>query len=149
MTEISFYHLEKSNLEHALPKLLEKVLEMGKRALVMGESEARIEILASALWTYNRDSWLPHGTSKDSYPEEQPVWLSSEDTNPNGATFLFLLNGMNSERVSDFERCFVLFDGNDPSMVDIARTHWSDYQKSGHNVTYWQQSSSGAWEKRG
>ena len=149
MTEISFYHLEKSNLEHALPKLLEKVLEMGKRALVMGESEARIEILASALWTYNPDSWLPHGTSKDSYPEEQPVWLSSEDTNPNGATFLFLLNGMNSERVSDFERCFVLFDGNDPSMVDIARTHWSDYQKSGHNVTYWQQSSSGAWEKRG
>ena len=149
MTEISFYHLEKSNLEFALPKLLEKVLEMGKRALVIGESEARIEILASALWTYNSGSWLPHGTSKDSYPEEQPVWLSSEDTNPNGATFLFLLNGMNSERVSDFERCFVLFDGNDPSMVDIARTHWSDYQKSGHNVTYWQQSSSGAWEKRG
>ncbi len=149
MTEISFYHLEKSNLEFVLPKLLEKVLEIGKRALVIGESEARIEILASALWTYNSGSWLPHGTSKDSYPEEQPVWLSSEDTNPNGATFLFLLNGMNSERVPDFERCFVLFDGNNPSMVDIARTHWSDYQKSGHNVTYWQQSSSGAWEKRG
>tara|TARA_Y100001934_G_scaffold159469_1_gene190539 strand:+ start:202 stop:651 length:450 start_codon:yes stop_codon:yes gene_type:complete len=149
VTEISFYHLEKSNLEFVLPKLLEKVLEIGKRALVIGESEARIEILASALWTYNSGSWLPHGTSKDSYPEEQPVWLSSEDTNPNGATFLFLLNGMNSERVPDFERCFVLFDGNNPSMVDIARTHWSDYQKSGHNVTYWQQSSSGAWEKRG
>ena len=149
MTEISFYHLEKSNLEFALPKLLEKVLEMGKRALVIGESEARIEILASALWTYNRDSWLPHGTSKDSYPEEQPVWLSSEDANLNGATFLFLLNGMTSERVSDFERCLVLFDGNDPAMVDIARTHWTDYQKAGHNMTYWQQSTSGAWEKRG
>ena len=122
---------------------------MDKRALVIDESEARIEILASALWTYNSDSWLPHGTSKDSYPEEQPVWLSSEDANLNGATFLFLLNGMTSERVSDFERCLVLFDGNDPAMVDIARTHWTDYQKAGHNMTYWQQSTSGAWEKRG
>ena len=98
MTEISFYHLEKSNLEFALPKLLEKVLEMGKRALVIGESEARIELLASALWTYNSDSWLPHGTSKDSYPEEQPVWLSSENTNPNGATFLFLLKMVQDKR---------------------------------------------------
>ena len=149
MTEISFHHLEKSNLEFALPKLLEKVLEIGKRALVIDESQARIEILASALWTYNSEAWLPHGTSKDSYPEEQPVWLSNEDTNPNGATFLFLLNGMTSERISDFERCFVLFDGTDPAMVDIARTHWTNFQKSGHNVTYWQQSTSGVWKKRG
>ncbi len=148
MTEISFYHLERSNLELALPHLLEKVLERGKRALVIGDSETRIETLASLLWTYNSESWLPHGTSKDSYPEEQPIWLSCEDTNSNGACFLFLLNGVTSERVSDFERCFVLFDGHDSTLVEIARTQWVNYRKEGHSMTYWQQSTSGAWEKK-
>ncbi|MED5396188.1 MAG: DNA polymerase III subunit chi, partial [Pseudomonadota bacterium] len=42
MTEIAFYHLERSPLERALPKLLEKTLEAGKRALVVVGSVERV-----------------------------------------------------------------------------------------------------------
>ena len=68
MTEIAFYHLEKSPLEQVLPKLLEKTLGAGKRALVLAGSEQRVEALAGLLWTYEQGSWLPHGTEQDGSP---------------------------------------------------------------------------------
>ena len=42
MTEVSFYHLERTALEQALPRLLEKVLERDWRALVVAASMERV-----------------------------------------------------------------------------------------------------------
>ena len=74
MTEISFYHLERSPLEQALPKLLEKTLSIGKRALVLASTEDRVENLAQVLWTYDPDAWLPHGTAKDGKGNTANTW---------------------------------------------------------------------------
>ena len=117
MTEIAFYHLEKSPLEQVLPKLLEKTLGAGKRALVLAGSEQRVEALAGLLWTYEQGSWLPHGTDQDGSPEDQPVWLTTADDNANRAEFLFLTDGATSARIGDYERCFELFDGRDAAAV--------------------------------
>ena len=111
MTEIAFYHLEKSPLDQVLPKLLEKTLGAGKRALVLAGSEQCVEALAGLLWTYEQGSWLPHGTEQDGSPEDQPVWLTAADDNANGAEFLFLTDGATSAHIGDYERCFELFDG--------------------------------------
>jgi len=148
VTDIAFYHLERARLELALPRLLEKTLAAGKRALVMAGTEARVEALANALWTYDSDSWLPHGSAKDGDALDQPVWLAIDDANPNDATFLFLTDGASTDRLADFERCFEMFDGNDPVMVDAARAHWTAYKDAGHDLTYWQQTSGGGWEKK-
>jgi len=148
VAEVAFYHLERIRLELALPKLLEKTLAAGKRALVVAGSEPRVEALNNALWTYDQDSWLPHGSAKDGGPEEQPVWLATSDDNPNGAAFLFLTDGATSEKLGEFERCFELFDGNDLAMVEAARAHWTAYKDAGHDLTYWQQTPGGGWEKK-
>jgi len=148
MTEIAFYHLESSSLEQALPKLLEKTLQAGKRALVLSGSEARVEWLNGQLWTHDADDWLPHGSIKDGSPEQQPVWLSTEDVNPNGSQFLFLTDGVSSSHIEQYERCFELFDGHDQSMVKAARSRWKTYQDEGHQLTYWKQSEQGRWEKK-
>ena len=151
MTEIAFYHLEKSLLEGVLPKLLEKTLAAGKRALVLAGSETRVEALAGLLWTYEQGSWLAHGTAKDGTPEDQPVWLAAaadDDDNPNGAQFLFLTDGAESGRVGEFERCFELFDGRDGAALDAARARWKAYADAGHDLTYWRQTASGGWEKQ-
>lgn len=148
MTDIAFYHLVHARLELALPRLLEKTLAAGKRALVMAGTEARVESLANALWTFDPESWLPHGTAKDGDGKDQPVWLSTDEDNPNGATFLFLTDGVSAERLGGFERCFELFDGNDPAMVDAARAHWTAYKDAGHGLTYWRQNAGGGWEKK-
>lgn len=149
MTEIGFYHLTRSPLEQALPKLLEKTLDAGKRALVLASSEERVESLTGQLWTYRQDAWLPHGSARDGNPEQQPVWLSVDDANANGATFLFLTDGAETATVGDYERCFELFDGRDQSAVEAARGRWKAYKDAGHDLAYWQQTERGGWEKKG
>lgn len=147
MSEIGFYHLQKSPLERVLPKLLEKTLEAGKRAVVAAGSVERVEALNALLWTYGGGSWLPHGSARDGNAEDQPVWLTAGDDNPNGATFLFLTDGRDGP-VADFERCFELFDGNDEAAVQAARERWKAYKEAGHTLTYWQQTDAGGWEKK-
>lgn len=148
MTDIAFYHLTKFSLEQALPKLLEKTLQVGKRAHLQVSSEDRAESLTDSLWTYQADSWLPHGTKKDGKPDKQPIWITPENDVENDATFLFLTDGADNPKVADFERCFVVFDGRSDAAVQKARSQWKTYKDSGHSLTYWQQTDSGGWEKK-
>jgi DNA polymerase III subunit chi len=147
MTEIGFYHLFATPLEQALPKLLEKALAKGFRAVVMAGSAERVEQLDAVLWTYEDASFLPHGTARDGYAERQPVWLTTEDENPNAATILLLTDGARSARLGTYERCLDLFDGQDEAAVTAARERWKAAKAAGHSLTYWQQTGSG-WEKK-
>lgn len=148
MTDVGFYHLQRSPLEQALPKLLEKVLGAGLRAVLRAGSEDRVEALNSLLWTYDQRGFLPHGSRKDGHAEQQLVWLTELEENPNGATVLILTDGASSEAVADYERCLDMFDGNDPEAVQAARARWKAYKAAGHAVTYWQQTERGGWEKK-
>ncbi|MCS5608435.1 MAG: DNA polymerase III subunit chi, partial [Alphaproteobacteria bacterium] len=93
MPEVGFYHLLHMPLERALPKLLEKALERGHRAIVLTGSKERAEDLNAALWTYEERSWLPHGSAGDGSPETQPIYLTAEEENPNGADILVAVDG--------------------------------------------------------
>jgi DNA polymerase-3 subunit chi len=148
VTEVNFYHLTRSTLEQALPRLLEKALQSGGRAVVMAGSPERVEALNAHLWTYDPDAFLPHGSAKDGNAAEQPVWLTAEDENPNNATLLFLADGATSQRLAEFARCFELFDGRDETAVDTARERWKRLKAEGHTIAYWQQNDKGGWEKR-
>lgn len=149
MTEVLFYHLQKQGLEEALPGLLERTLERGWRAVVRAGSEARIEALDTHLWTYRDDSFLPHGSARDGFAEQQPIYLTLGEENPNGAQVLFLVDGARAEDVEPYVRCVDLFDGNDPQAVEAARERYRLARDAGHDVTYWKQSDRGRWEKAG
>jgi DNA polymerase-3 subunit chi len=148
MTAVAFYHLQARPLEWALPKLLEKVLDSGKRAVVMAGSEERVEALNGLLWTYSQRGFLPHGSASDGFAAEQPIWLTASDENPNGAQVLVLTDGVDSERLAAYERCLELFDGKDEAAVTRARSHWAAYKAAGHDVTYWQQTETGGWAQK-
>ena len=148
MTDIGFYHLTGTPLERALPKLLEKVLQSGKRAVVMAGSEERVESLNATLWSYRQDSFLPHGSVRDGNAEAQPVWLTAKDENPNGASILILSDGASSESIASFERCLEMFDGRDEAAVAESRIRWKSYQEAGHACVYHQQTESGGWERK-
>jgi DNA polymerase-3 subunit chi len=148
MTEIGFYHMTRTSLEAALPQMLEKTLERGQRAVVRAGSAERVEALNERLWTYKERGFLPHGSAKDGHAARQPVWLTETDERPNDAQVLFLTDGAASEEVADFERCAVLFDGNDEAALAAARAQWQNLKDAGHELTYWQQSDEGRWEKK-
>ena len=147
MTEISFYHLEHSPLERALPKLLEKVLERGLRALVLAGSEERVEALNTVLWTFQQRSFLPHGAAKDGFASMQPIYLTTLQENPNAASVLVLVDGTDHDDLTSFDRCLFLFDGKDADAVADARERWRTGKSAGHDITYWQQTPEGRWER--
>ncbi|GAB4391935.1 MAG: DNA polymerase III subunit chi [Kiloniellaceae bacterium] len=148
MTAVRFYHMTRTNLEQALPQMLEKTLERGQRAVVKAGSEARVEALSSRLWTYHDRAFLPHGTVKDGRATRQPVWLTVEDEAPNGAEVLFLTDGAASEKIADYGLCVLLFDGGDDEALAQARAQWKLLKEAGHEVTYWQQDDAGRWSQK-
>lgn len=148
MSEVGFYHLERTSLERALPKLLEKVLAAGMRAVVLAGSEEQVEALNAALWTYDPASFLAHGSAADDHAEDQPIYLTAKEEAPNGAQVLVLVDGVRPAFLADFRRCLDLFDGNDPAAVHAARERWSALKDAGHTLTYWQQTPQGTWGRR-
>ena len=148
MSDIGFYHLQRTPLERALPRLLERAMERGMRALVVAGSKERVEHLDTALWTYDTASFLPHGRAGDAGPDDQPIWLADHDANANGATLLVLVDGADSECHGDFERVIDMFDGQDPDAVAAARARWRRLKDAGHKLAYWQQTERGGWEMK-
>jgi DNA polymerase-3 subunit chi len=148
MTEVLFYHLERQPLERVLPALVERTLERGWRAVVQAGSDERVEALDTLLWTYAEESFLPHGTRKDGNPALQPVYLTADDINPNGATVRFLVDGAGIGAMDGYERIVYLFNGRDAAAVAEARTQWKAVTATGCAATYWQQSPEGRWEKK-
>ena len=145
--EVWFYHLERTSLDQALPELLEKTLARGWRALVRATSRDRLEHLDGWLWSYRDDSFLPHGPIHEPQAERQPILITTEPGNPNGAQALFLIDGAEPGDVAGFERCVLLFDGRDDEAVAAARRRWSTFKADGATVSYWRQGEQGGWRK--
>jgi DNA polymerase III subunit chi len=149
LTEIGFYHLTRSTLEEALPRLLEKAHAAGHKVIVRGSDAERLELLNRALWTYAKESFLPHGTRADGHPERQPIYLTTDTDNPNGAAVLVLVDGAEATDLAGFVRRLELFDGGDPDAVARARLRWREAQAAGHACVYWQQNERGGWSRAG
>ena len=149
MTEILFYQLERQPLDQVLPGLLEKTLERGWRAVVQAGSEERLEALDALLWTYAEDSFLPHGTARDGFSDQQPVFLTVTEANPNSSAVRFFVDGADGAELSGYTRIVYLFDGRDEDARGRAREQWKRVKAEGHAVTFWQQNERGRWEKKG
>lgn len=147
MTEVWFYHLERSGPEQVLPELLEKTLGRGWRALVRAPATDRIEHLDGWLWSYRDESFLPHGVADEPQAERQPILLTTSAENRNAAQALFLLDGADFGELEGFERCIVLFDGRDDAALAAARRQWSQAKGKGYSCSYWRQAARG-WEKQ-
>ena len=113
MAEIGFYHLLSTPLERALPRLLERAFAQGHRIVVRAGSVERAEHLCTALWTYEEAAFLPHGSASDGHAALQPIWLTHREENPNGASLLVLVDGVEAADFQSYSRCLDLFDGID------------------------------------
>ena len=119
--DVLFYHLEHVRLEQILPTLLEKSLERGWRACVKSGGVERLDAIDQLLWTYSREGFLPHGTAQTGHGSAQPVYLTTEDDNPNGSQVLFLIDGAELGDCGQYERLVYLFDGRATQLTGTSR----------------------------
>ena len=153
MTDVWFYHLQGASLDRVLPALLERSVARGWRAVVQATSPERVEALDAALWIYEADSFLAHGTARDGDAALQPIILTEKADNPNDAAIRFLVEGAEAlpvlgQKDALYQRVALLFDGNDDTELTGARRQWSALKAAGHALSYWQQNEDGRWEKR-
>lgn len=150
MTRIDFYHLQKAPLEQILPKLCEKAYATGKRIKILLGNAERVEFINSLLWTYSEESFLPHGSKRDGFAEEQPIFISADETNENNALLLILADGAQIaiEKLDAYERVLNIFDGNDETALNNARAYWKEIKSLGGELHYWQQNANGSFEQK-
>jgi len=148
MADLRFYHLLRRGLDDVLPPLLERILKRGHRVVVRLGSRERVTAMDQHLWTWQPDSFLPHGTVSDGDPDRQPVLLTDGEGNPGGADVLVLADGAWSDALDGYAIVCVIFDGNDDAALSAARERWRRAREAGHALTYWQQGENGGWEKR-
>ena len=150
MTRVDFYHLQKSTLDQVLPKLCEKAYLAQNRIKIMLSTEERVEFINSLLWTYNEESFLPHGSKKDGFVKDQPIFISADNENENQADLLILADGATLEvqDLSLYQRVLNIFDGNDAAALSKAREYWKDIKETGAELHYWQQNDQGQFEQK-
>ena len=83
-----------------------------------------------------------------SWAADAPVILTTTDTNPNGASVRFLVDGAQPGDLSPYVRAIFMFDGHDEGQVEDARRHWKDLKAKDHKLTYWQQSEDRRWVQK-
>jgi len=139
---VDFYHLGTSPLERVLPRIGERLLETGERLLVVAGGPQLAQIDAQ-LWSYARDSFLPHGLAEAANADRQPILLSEEPVPLNAARNLALADGQWRDEALTFERVFYLFDAGH---IDDARANWRRLSKrDGVECRYWKQDDKGKW----
>lgn len=143
MAEVHFYHMTHTPLEATLPVLLGKALGAGWRVAVRGREAGRLAWLDEGLW--RGDGFLPHGLAGGPHDADQPVLLTLGEA-ANGAECLVSVDGaeVSPEEAQAATRSMVLFDGNDPMAVDVARGQWRAMTGAGLVAKYWSQES-GSW----
>lgn len=149
MSEVWFYHLTESALEAALPPLLGKCAQRGWRVLLWGGEMARLDHLDRALWTYDDASFLAHGLAGGENDSSQPVLLTGDGANGNGAQVLVMIDRAEAtpEVIAGYERAIMMFDGADSEAVDAARGYWKQITGAGIPAQYWAQEG-GSWVKK-
>jgi DNA polymerase-3 subunit chi len=79
---------------------------------------------------------------------EQPIFLTSEQENPNAATMLVRLSGAEAGEADDaFDLVVLMFDGRDEAALAHARGEWRRLKDQGRMISYWRESDEGGWER--
>lgn len=149
MGEVYFYHLTRSPLEVALAQLLTRALTAGWRVAVRGPDRDRLARLDDALWHIPEDGFLPHALDGGPQDADQPVLLTDAAQVPPGTVCLMSIDGagVTPAEAAGLQRVCILFDGNDPSALTVARQQWRDLAASGLGAQYWAEDG-GRWEKK-
>ena len=144
-----FYHLTRRPLEATLPVLLDRARHAGWRVAVRGTDVGRMAWLDEKLWLGPEEGFLPHGLAGGAHDADQPILLTTECTIPNAAVCLMTVEGAEvaPDEVASLQRTCILFDGNDPSSVELARAQWRTLTGARCSAQYWSQET-GPWTKK-
>lgn len=145
-----FYHITRSLTEELMTSLLSRALEQGWRVEVRGVTPAFMDMMDQRLWLGAEDAFLPHGRAGGPNDALQPILLRTEaEPAPHDMQALMTVEGaaLTPDEIAARERVWVLFDGNDPAAVEVARAQWRSLTAAGASAQYWSEDT-GRWQMK-
>lgn len=142
--QVDFYQLTRDPAHVVLPAIANKVLDEGRRLLIVSGDMGQLKTISSSLWGWKAESFLAHNRAGQGDEAEQPILLSDAAVAGNSARLVALADGEWRDEALGFERVFYLFP---PQNTDQAREAWKSLKdKEGVERRYWKQDG-GKWRQ--
>ena len=146
--QANFRNLGGKPLELWVAYLSAEYAAAGTRVLIRAATPERVKALDQALWTYDRESFLPHGTADAGGAAAQPVLLTASEGNPNSAEALILVDHSVAPEGGEWQVIDYVFERNDPAAREAARQQWRLWKEQGREPIYWETDAQG-WRRAG
>lgn len=150
----SIYYTIHDNMQKTICMLSEKCYLSGLKITILLQNYETQEALNKELWTYSRLLFLPHGSSNDSKPNVQPIYLTTNLENINNSSVLISKNSLNindlithEKLIKQFERICIICDNDNLEDKEIINNQVSVIHSLGYQIEYYTQNSSKQWQK--
>jgi len=92
MAKINFYQTQLEDIASTFCKISEKCYYSNLNTLVITENEDYLNSIDKSLWTYSREHFIPHATINDSWPDNQPILITTKPENLNNSKIIIFVN---------------------------------------------------------
>jgi DNA polymerase III subunit chi len=142
--QVDFYQLTRDPAHVVLPAIASKVMDEGRRLLIVSGDMGQLKTISSSLWNWKAESFLAHERAGKGDDAQQPILLSQSTEAGNAARLVALADGEWRDEALGFDRVFYLFP---PQNTDQARNAWRSLKsKEGVERRYWKQDG-GKWRQ--
>ena len=148
MSEVFFYHLTKTTLEIALPKILERALSEKWSIEIRTSANTNLDEISNAIWRGPEESFLPHCLEDHEDLQDYPIVLCKSPLKDWRDCLIVVGQAdLKENEVKNYKRICLIFDAKIEAELSKARKSWKKLSEEGINTNYWAEDK-GRWVKK-
>ena len=148
MSEVFFYHLTKTTLEIALPKILERALSEKWSIEIRTSANTNLDEISNAIWRGPEESFLPHCLEDHEDLQDYPIVLCKSPLKDWRDCLIVVDQAdLKENEVKNYKRVCLIFDAKIEVELSKARKSWKKLSEEGINTVYWAEVK-GRWVKK-
>ena len=148
MSEVFFYHLTKTTLEIALPKILERALSEKWSIEIRTSANTNLDEISNAIWRGPEESFLPHCLEDHEDLQDYPIVLCKSPLKDWRDCLIVVGQAdLKENEVKNYKRICLIFDAKIEVELSKARISWKKLSEEGINTVYWAEDK-GRWVKK-
>lgn len=148
MSEVFFYHLTKTTLEIALPKILERALSEKWSIEIRTSANTNLDEISNAIWRGPEESFLPHCLEDHEDLQDYPIVLCKSPLKDWRDCLIVVDQAdLKENEVKNYKRICLIFDAKIEAELSKARKSWKKLSEEGINTAYWAEDK-GRWVKK-
>lgn len=129
---IYFVRLERQEKALHVGRLAETCFNRGQRLLIIVANDEMAVSLDRYLWTWKKDSFLPHAViNADAKQCDEAIVISTVEHNPNHADVLICVSPSSPSFFKGFQLIYDFAETYDAQLAEAARQRFRLYRESG------------------